>query len=143
VGFGVAARLAQAALSAGEPERLLALRDRLLAGLMRRIDGVAVNGALEPRLPGNLNVSIARAEAERVLLTLGERLALSSGAACAEAGGKGSHVLRALGLPEERVYTALRFGIGRYNVESEIDETVEALSRAVAEVRSRAVSLPG
>jgi cysteine desulfurase len=110
---------------------------------MRRIDGVAVNGALEPRLPGNLNVSIARAEAERVLLTLGDRLALSSGAACAEAGGKGSHVLRALGLPEERVYTALRFGIGRYNVESEIDETVEALSRAVEEVRRRAVSLPG
>ncbi len=143
MGFGVAAQLAQAALSAGEPERLLALRDRLLAGLMRRIDGVAVNGALEPRLPGNLNVSIARAEAERVLLTLGDRLALSSGAACAEAGGKGSHVLRALGLPEERVYTALRFGIGRYNVESEIDETVEALSRAVEEVRSRAVSLPG
>lgn len=141
VGFGAAARLARSALVNGEPERIRALRDRLLAGLLRRVEGVLVNGALEPRLAGNLNVSIARAEAERVLLTVGETLALSSGAACAEAGGKGSHVLRALGLPDERIYTALRFGLGRYNVEAEIDEAVETLSRAVLDVRGRAVSL--
>jgi cysteine desulfurase len=141
VGFGAAARLALQALANGEPERLGALRDRLLAGLLRRIEGVLVNGALDPRLAGNLNVSIARAEAERVLLTVGETLALSSGAACAEAGGQGSHVLRALGLPDERIYTALRFGLGRYNVEAEIDEAVLTLSRAVLDVRGRAVSM--
>ena len=74
-----------------------------------------------------------------MLLTLGDRLALSSGAACAEAGGKGSHVLRALGLPDERVYTALRFGLGRYNTEQEIEVAIEALCRAVEEVRGRAL----
>jgi len=139
VGFGVAARLARQALAAGEPERLRGLRDRLYVGLSQRIEGLTLNGAAEPRLPGNLNVSIAQAEAERVLLTLGERLALSSGAACAEAGGKGSHVLRALGLPDERVYTALRFGVGRYNTEQEMDAAIEALCRAVEEVRGRAL----
>ena len=102
------------ALRDGEPERIAALRDRLLEGLQSRIDGIEVNGALAPRLPGNLHVSIPRAEAETLILSLGGRIAISSGAACAEAGGKGSHVLRALGFTDERIYTALRFGIGRY-----------------------------
>jgi cysteine desulfurase len=139
VGFGAAARLARRALETGEPERLRRLRDRLHAGLAGRMEGLVLNGAPEPRLPGNLNVSISQAEAERVLLTLGETLALSSGAACAEASGKGSHVLRALGLPDERVYTALRFGVGRYNTEQEIDVAIDAVARAVAEVRDRAL----
>jgi cysteine desulfurase len=72
VGLGEAARLALEAGAAGEPARLQALRDRLLAGLQRRIGEVAVNGALQPRLPGNLHVSIARAEAETLILSLGE-----------------------------------------------------------------------
>jgi cysteine desulfurase len=137
VGFGAAARLALEALAGGEPERIAGLRDRLLAGLQGRMEGVTLNGAAAPRLAGNLHVSIAGAEAETLILSLGGRIAISSGAACAEAGGKGSHVLRAMGLPDERVYTALRFGIGRYNAAADIDETVEALSRAVAEARAR------
>jgi cysteine desulfurase len=141
VGFGVAARLAGEALASGEPERIRALRDRLLAGLLRNVEGVSLNGALEPRLPGNLNVSIARAEAERVLLTLGDRFALSSGAACAEAGGKGSHVLRALALSDDRIYTALRFGLGRYNVETDVDATVQAVADAVKDVRARSAPI--
>ena len=142
VGFGVAARLGHDALAAGEPDRIRGLRDRLLAGLLRRVDGVSLNGAQEPRLAGNLNVSIARAEAERVLLTLGERFALSSGAACAEAGGQGSHVLRALGLGDDRIYTALRFGLGRYNVEAEVDVVVAAVAEAADAVRARSAPLP-
>jgi len=138
VGFGEAARLAGDALASGEPQRLRGLRDRLLAGLRARIDGVVLNGAAEPRLPGNLHVSIARAEAETLILSLGGGIAISSGAACAEAGGKGSHVLRALGLPDERVYTALRFGLGRYNDAEEIDIVVEELAAAVKEARARA-----
>jgi cysteine desulfurase len=142
VGFGEAARLAAEALAGGEPARIAALRDHLLAGLRRRLDGVEVNGSMEHRLPGNLHLSIARAEAETLILSLGGRIAISSGAACAEAGGKGSHVLRALGLSDERIYTALRFGIGRFNDAAEIDDAVEALALAVATARQRAAAAP-
>jgi cysteine desulfurase len=137
VGFGAAAARAAACLAAGEEPRLRDLRDRLLAGLMTRIEGVTVNGSLEQRLACNLHVSIAGAEAETLILALGGRIALSAGAACAEAEGKGSHVLRALGMTDERVYTSLRFGIGRYNAEAEIDAVVEALAGAVSAARER------
>jgi len=142
VGFGEAARLGVEALETGEAERIAALRDRLLAGLRARLDGVEVNGSMERRLPGNLHVSISRAEAETLILSLGGRIAISSGAACAEAGGKGSHVLRALGLPDERIYTALRFGLGRFNDAAAIDEAIEALAGAVETARSRASATP-
>ena len=138
VGFGEAARLAGEALRAGEPDRLRALRDRLLEGLRAAVGAIEVNGALDPRLPGNLNVSIGGIEAETLLLSVGDELAISSGAACAEAGGKGSHVLRALGLPDERVYASLRFGLGRYNTEDEVDRAVTMLADAVAAARARA-----
>jgi len=140
VGFGEAARLAAEALRAGEPGRLRTLRERLLAGLREAVGGIEVNGALEPRLPGNLNVSIAGIEAEILLLSVGDEVAVSSGAACAEAGGKGSHVLRALGLPDERVYSSLRFGLGRYNTEEEVDRAVRTLAEAVAAARSRSAA---
>ena len=137
VGFGAAARLAREAIASGEPERIRGLRDRLLSGLRGRLEGVVLNGASEPRLPGNLHVSIARAEAETLILSLGGRIALSSGAACAEAGGKGSHVLRAMRIPDERVYTSLRFGLGRYNTAAEVDAVVEAVAEAVQASRER------
>lgn len=136
VGFGVAARLAAEALAGGEAQRLAGLRDRLLEGL-REIGGLTVNGSLDHRLPGNLNVSIERAEAETLILAMGGAIAISSGAACAEAGGKGSHVLRAMGLPDERIYTALRFGLGRYNSAAEIDRVVLAVKEAVTVARAR------
>jgi cysteine desulfurase len=138
VGFGAAARLAREALRGGEGERIGALRDRLLEGLQSRIAGIELNGARSPRLPGNLHVSIEGAEAETLILSLGGRIGISSGAACAEAGGKGSHVLRALGLPDMRVYTALRFGVGRYNTPAEIDAVVESIAEAVVAARARA-----
>jgi cysteine desulfurase len=137
VGLGEAARLAGEALAAGEPARLQAMRDRLLTELQRRVGEVAVNGALAPRLAGNLHLSIARAEAETLILSLGGRVALSSGAACSEAGGKGSHVLRAMGLPDERIYTALRFGVGRYNTPPELETVVDAIEEAVRRARAR------
>jgi cysteine desulfurase len=142
VGFGAAARLAAEAMAAGEGERIAALRDRLLNRLSERFEGVHVNGSWPRRLPGNLHVSIDRAEAETLILSLGGGIAISSGAACAEAGGKGSHVLRALGLPDERIYTALRFGIGRFNDAAEIDAVVDALTEAVATARGRAAAAP-
>jgi cysteine desulfurase len=141
VGFGAAAHLAQEALASGEPQRIGALRDRLFAGLLTRVDGVTLNGSLEKRLPGNAHVSIAGAEAETLIVSLGGRIAISSGAACAEAEGKGSHVLRALGMTEERVYTSLRFGVGRYNTEAEVDAVVEAIAAAVKAARDRSPSI--
>jgi cysteine desulfurase len=137
VGFGAAARLAASALASGEAERISAQRDRLFALLRAGIDGVELNGAAQPRLPGNLNLSISRAEAETLVLSLQGRLAISSGAACSEAGGKGSHVLRALGLPDERVYTALRFGLGRGTTDSEVDSAAKAVQEAVLAARAR------
>jgi cysteine desulfurase len=142
VGLGEACRLAGQALADGEADRISALRDLLLASLRARIDGISVNGALSPRLPGNLHVSIERAEAETLIISLGGRIAISSGAACAEAGGKGSHVLRAIGLSDERVYTALRFGLGRYNTAAEIDVVVAALAEAVEAARARSSAAP-
>jgi cysteine desulfurase len=138
VGFGTAAELARQAIAAGEPARIAALRDGLLARLRAQIDGIEVNGTLTPRLPGNLNVSIERAEAETLLVALQGQVGLSSGAACAEAGGKGSHVLRAIGLSDARVYTALRFGLGRYNSGSDIERVVDLLAEAVQAARARA-----
>jgi len=140
VGFGAASFLAARALLEGEPARIGALRDRLLEGLRERLDGVHVNGSMSRRLPGNLHVSIERVEAETLVLGLGDRVALSAGAACSEAGGKGSHVLRALGLPDERIYGAVRFGLGRYNTEAEVDAVVEAVAEAVREARARSAA---
>ena len=140
VGLGAACRAAVEALAAGEAERIGALRDRLLHGLKARVDGLELNGAREPRLPGNLHVSIARVEAETLILSLGGRIAVSSGAACAEAGGRGSHVLRAMGLADDRIYTALRFGLGRYNTQDEIEDAVEAVAEAVKASRRRAAA---
>ncbi len=137
VGLGEAARLAREALAEGGEARLAGLRDRLLEGLQARLEGVQVNGALSPRLPGNLHVSISGTEAETLILALGGGIALSSGAACSEVEGKGSHVLRAMGLPDERIYSALRFGLGRYNTEAEVDVVVEALAEVVREARAR------
>jgi cysteine desulfurase len=137
VGFGAAARMAGAALRDGEAERIRALRDRLLEGLRARIEGIEINGDLAARLPGNLHVSIPRAEAETLILSLGGRIAITSGAACSEAGGKGSHVLRALGLGDDRIYTALRFGLGRSNTAAEVDSVVSSLAEAVGVARNR------
>jgi len=140
VGFGESARLAAEALASGEAERIGALRGQLLRGLQSKLAGVSVNGALTPRLPGNLHVSIEGIEAETLLLSLGDRFALSAGAACAEAGGKGSHVLRALGLEDARVYASLRFGLGRYNAPPDVDAVVDALAAAVRGARERSSS---
>jgi cysteine desulfurase len=136
VGMGEACRLAGEALASGEAERIERLRDRLLAGLLSRLPGVALNGARTPRLPGNLHVSLEKVEGETLVLSVGASIAISSGAACAEAGGTGSHVLRAMGLPDERVYTALRFGVGRYNTDAEVDAVVEAVVLHASRLRT-------
>lgn len=133
VGFGEACALARRLLRA-ESERVARLRDRLLDGLRRQLAGVERNGGAEPCLPGSLNLSFERVEAEALLLSLPE-LAISSGSACTSGQREASHVLRALGLAPGRAHSAIRFGIGRFNTEAEIDRAIALLVREVRRLR--------
>ena len=135
VGFGAAAEICRTELAA-EGERIGRLRDRLLAALTGRLDGVTVNGSLRRRLPHNLNVSFAGVEGESLLVGLDD-VAVSSGAACTTAspGLEPSHVLRAIGLPDELARASLRFGLGRWTTEEEIDYAADKVSSLVERLR--------
>ena len=130
VGFGRACAIA-AAENPGETARLLALRDRLHHGLLEQLDEVALNGHPTERLAGNLNLSFAGIESDSLLGALPE-LALSSGSACTSATLEPSHVLRAIGRSDEAAHASIRFGLGRYTTEAEVDFAIE---RVVHEVR--------
>jgi cysteine desulfurase len=134
VGFGKACEIAKREMAA-ESARVLALRERLRAGILGRISHVTVNGSLERRLPGNLNVSFAFVEGESLILSLGE-VAVSSGSACASARLEPSHVLHALGVDEPLARASIRFGLGRGNTEAEVDRVVDLLVPAVARLRA-------
>ena len=127
VGFGAAAALALAERD-GEAARVGALRDRLQAAL-QRVPGAQVNGAAAARLPGNLNVSFAGVDGEALLVSLDD-VAVSSGAACTKT--EPSHVLLALGLVRDLALASLRFGLGRWTTEAEIDH---AAAKTVGVVR--------
>ena len=133
VGFGKAAELARLE-RVDEAERLARLRDRLLTGIRRRVPETFVNGSLEHRLPGNLNISFAFVEGESLLMALKD-IAVSSGSACTSASLEPSYVLRALGVSEELAHTSIRFGIGRFNTEAEIDYTIDVVAAAVERLR--------
>ncbi len=130
VGLGAACDLAQKEMAA-EAERLIALRERLKNGILDQLDDVAINGHQEKRLPGNLNLSFAYVEGESLLMALKE-IAVSTGSACTSASLEPSYVLRAIGVPDELAHTSIRFGLGRYNTEEEVDYTI---GRVTAEVK--------
>lgn len=132
VGMGVAARVASEHM-AEDMKRTMALRDRLWAGL-KDLEEVYLNGSLEQRLPNNLNVSFNYIEGESLLMAL-KAIALSSGSACTSASLEPSYVLRALGLSDELAHSSLRFGIGRFTTEAEIDETIKLVRSAVEKLR--------
>jgi cysteine desulfurase len=131
VGFGAAAELARTEM-AGESKRVEALRNRLLAGLQSKTDGMTVNGSMQSRLPGNLNVSFDGIDGESLLVGLDD-VAVSSGAACLQA--EPSHVLMALGHSKDRALASLRFGIGRTTSEAEIDYAAGRVAGVVATLR--------
>ncbi len=133
VGFGAAAELAQAEM-ASESVRLLALRNRLHERIKARLTETYVNGSLEHRLPGNLNLSFAYVEGEGLLMALKD-VAVSSGSACTSASLEPSYVLRALGIGEELAHTSIRFGIGRFNTEEEIDFVSDLVIEKVNRLR--------
>jgi cysteine desulfurase len=130
VGFGEACAICEREMAA-DTERLSLLRDRLLEALRSSLDGVSVNGSLEHRLPHNLNVSFAFVDSESLLMSLPD-LALSTGSACTSATVEPSHVLRAIGVPEDLAHSAVRFGLGRSTTAEEIEY---AAARVVQEVR--------
>jgi len=133
VGFGEACAICGREM-ADEAVRLRALRDRLLAQLESSLDRVYVNGSLEHRLAGNLNMSFAQVDGESVLMSLPD-VALSTGSACTSATVEPSHVLRALGVSEELAHSSLRFGLGRFNTEQEVDYVAHRVIESVRRLR--------
>jgi cysteine desulfurase len=133
VGFGKAAALA---LAEGEAEgrRVLALRERLRRGLEAGLDLLTVNGSLEHRLPGNLNVSFAYVEGEALMMAIKD-VAVSSGSACTSASLEPSYVLRAMGVSEDLAHSSIRFGVGRFTTEEEIDHVVRLVVEKVNKLR--------
>ena len=140
VGFGVAAERAVASLASSAP-RVAALRDRLDRALRGRLAGVALNGHPTERLPGNLNLSFEGVTADAVMDATRELIAVSSGSACASATARASHVLQAIGLRERLSFASIRFGVGRFNTEDEIDAAADAVVGAVERLRAETAAL--
>ncbi|MFC1978267.1 cysteine desulfurase NifS [Chloroflexota bacterium] len=136
VGFGKAAELAKQEMSE-EAERLIHLRDKLTKGLQERIDHIQLNGHPSKRLPNNANVSIDYIEGESMVLNLDlEGICASTGSACTSSSLEPSHVLLALGLPPEQAHGSLRFSLGKWTTEEDIERVLDILPRIVAKLRA-------
>ncbi len=132
VGMGEAFRIARLEM-ASEAQRILGLRERLWNGL-KGIEQVYINGDLQQRVAGNLNVSFAYVEGESLMMALKD-LAVSSGSACTSASLEPSYVLRALGLNDELAHSSIRFSIGRFTTEEEIDYAVQLICSSISRLR--------
>ena len=133
VGLGMAAEIARKEMSA-ESQRLLHLRNRLHTGITSKLEDVYLNGHPELRLPGNLNLSFAFVEGEGLMMGIKD-IAVSSGSACTSASLEPSYVLKALGLGDELAHSSIRFGLGRFTTEEEIDYVIQDVVRAVNHLR--------
>lgn len=133
VGLGEACAIAQREMPE-ESRRLRFLRDKLRAKLESELDEVFINGTMEHRLPHNLNISFAYVEGESLLMGVND-IAVSSGSACTSATLEPSYVLKALGVGDDLAHTSIRFGIGRFNTEEEIDYTAERFIEVVRKLR--------
>jgi cysteine desulfurase len=132
VGMGEAFRLAREDM-ATENERIRMLRDRLLRGLSR-IEEVYVNGDMEQRVPHNLNISFNFVEGESLIMAVKD-VAVSSGSACTSASLEPSYVLRALGRNDELAHSSIRFTVGRFTTEQEVDYVINLLNTKIAKLR--------
>ncbi len=134
VGFGAASELAKAEM-ATETLRTAQLRDRLMKGIQSQLDYTYINGSLEHRLPNNLNISFAYVEGEAMMMAIKD-VAVSSGSACTSASLEPSYVLRALGVEEELAHTSIRFGLGRFTTQEEVDYVIDLVVEKVNKLRS-------
>lgn len=136
VGFGKAAELAQQEMSE-EAERLTCLRDRLVRGLLERIDHTRLNGHPTMRLPNNVNISVAFVEGESMLLNLDlEGICASTGSACSSSSLEASHILLAMGLSHEQAHGSLRFSLGRWTTEEDIERVLDVLPSIATKLRA-------
>jgi cysteine desulfurase len=133
VGLGKACEIAREEM-AQEGAHLGALRDRLKDRIMGRLDEVYINGTMEHRLPGNLNISFAYVEGESLLMGIND-VAVSSGSACTSATLEPSYVLKALGTGDDLAHSSIRFGIGRFNNEAEVDYVADRVCETVERLR--------
>jgi cysteine desulfurase len=133
VGLGAACEIAQKEMPE-EAKRLSALRDKLRAGLESKLDEIFINGSIEHRLPNNLNMSFAYVEGESLLMGIND-IAVSSGSACTSATLEPSYVLKALGVGEDLAHTSIRFGLGRFNTEEEVDYVTDKMVQVVTKLR--------
>ena len=133
VGLGKACALAMEEMAA-ESGKMAELRDRLRDRIMSRLDEVFINGSWEHRLPGNLNISFAYVEGESLLMGIND-IAVSSGSACTSATLEPSYVLKALGTGDDLAHSSIRFGIGRFNTEAEVDYVAERVVETVSRLR--------
>ena len=134
VGMGMACEIARKEMQQ-EAGRIKVLRDRLLHGIMSELEFVEINGHPVERLPGNLNLSFGFVEGEGLMMGIKD-VAVSSGSACTSASLEPSYVLKALGADDERAHSSIRFGIGRFNTEEQIDFVVTDVVRAVNHLRN-------
>jgi cysteine desulfurase len=132
-GFGKAAQIAREELDK-EIAEMFRMRERLRLTLERELDEVYINGDLEKRLPGNLNMSFAYVEGESLLMGIHD-IAVSSGSACTSASLEPSYVLKALGVGEDLAHTSIRFGIGRFNTDEEVDYVANRVIEVVRRLR--------
>jgi cysteine desulfurase len=133
VGFGKAAEIAVSERDQ-EAKRIAALRDKLKSLIMDSLDGVSINGSMRDRLPNNLNLSFAGIDGESALLALTD-VALSTGSACSTAEPEASHVLKAIGLPPDRLKSSIRFGLGRFNTEEDVNYVAQNLTNVIKNLR--------
>jgi cysteine desulfurase len=133
VGFGKACEICMNEMPA-ESARMLALRNRLQKGLEAKLDEIYINGTMEHHLPNNLNMSFAFVEGESLLMGIND-IAVSSGSACTSATLEPSYVLKALGVGEDLAHTSIRFGLGRFNTEEEVDYVVNRMYEVVSRLR--------
>ena len=133
VGLGKACAIAQEEMLK-ESCHLAGKRNRLRDRIIGHLDGVTINGSMERRLPGNLNLSFAQVDGEALLMALND-IAVSSGSACTTAKIEASHVLRAIGISDDLAHSSIRFGIGRFNTEAEIDYVADRIVETVTHLR--------